>query len=711
MADWTGRDIGKVHIEKQIARGGMAQVYYGVHTTLGQPMAVKVMLSFLDDEGGYKERFQREARVISTLRHPNIVKVFDFDVVDGQPCIVMEYLSGPSLSGYLRDLHGRNERLPIGTIERLIVRIASALSYAHSQNIVHRDVKPANIMLHSTTGSITLGQPLTDDAEPVLTDFGLVRLLDSAIQTASGVVSGTPAYMSPEQARGGRVDHRSDIYSLGIVLYEMLSGRVPFEADTSMAVLMKHISEAPAPIPGLAPELQVVVDRALAKDPDLRYQSADDLARDLQAAAASEKEFTTPRVTVKTPAATLPLQPARDPLQKRSLPRWTLWLGGASIVLIAAWIAFAQGPLQAGLPFGKPGPTRTITPVPATQTPVPPPAQAGSLRFGDLKSRADSISVSIWDDTLTGNDGLYEVWLLTDQGETRRSIGTLSKENDFWTVNFVDPNGNNLLAQYDRVEITLEQNPDPSPNPSRTVLYSSIMPPEAGVHIHHLLVGFSGAPNNTALMHGLDSTARQIDSIAHDMSDAYTAGDLTTVSIKAEEILNLIVGKESADLYGDANKDGTVSDPGDGYGLLLNGGQTGYIEGASSHTTYAMGAPDATDNILMHGGHVHVCLANVAGWTVQLRDTAVTILNASAPARADVDQIVLLADTIVKGVNLNANETIDIIPGECGLATTLEHAYYLAELQIYAGANQIPPTAMPMDMNATPMPDPNYGGG
>ncbi len=154
------------------------------------------------------------------------------------------------------------------------------MDYAHSQGVIHRDIKPGNILLHNRRGEIPLDKPLTSDIEAVVTDFGLVRIANAATQTMSGMVSGTPAYMSPEQASGERVDHRTDIYSLGVVLYEMLAGRVPFEADSTMSVLYMQIHNAPPAIPGISPDVQAIMNRALMKNPNDRYQTSSEMAID-----------------------------------------------------------------------------------------------------------------------------------------------------------------------------------------------------------------------------------------------------------------------------------------------------------------------------------------------------------------------------------------------------------------------------------------------
>jgi len=283
MPEWIGKTVGKVRIDQLLARGGMAEVYLGTHLALERPVAVKLLHSYIEEDPFLLERFHREAKVVASLRHPNIVQIFDFDTIDGHPYIVMEFLRGPTLATYLRHLHQRKKRLPPNQVAHLLRGLTDAIDYAHSQGVIHRDIKPSNILLHNKTDEIPLDKPLPNDAEAVVTDFGLVRVVDAASQTVSGLISGTPAYMSPEQARGDQIDHRTDIYSLGVVLYEMLAGRVPFEADNTVTILHMHIHTPPPPIPGIPAKVQAVMDRALQKNPENRYQSSLEMADDFLA--------------------------------------------------------------------------------------------------------------------------------------------------------------------------------------------------------------------------------------------------------------------------------------------------------------------------------------------------------------------------------------------------------------------------------------------
>jgi eukaryotic-like serine/threonine-protein kinase len=308
MPEWIGKTIGNVRIEKLLARGGMAEVYLGSHLNLERPVAVKLLHSYIEEEPLLIERFRREAKVVAGLRHPNIVQIFDFDTVDGHPYIVMEYLRGPTLAAYLRHLHQRKKRIPSDQVARLLNELSIALDYAHKQGVVHRDIKPGNVLLHQKGGDIPLDRPLADDVEAVITDFGLVRIMNTASQTASGTVSGTPAYMSPEQARGDQTDHRTDIYSLGIVLYEMLAGRVPFEADSTLTVLHMQIHTTPPPIPGIPEKVQAVIDRALLKNPQDRYNSSRELAGDYARAIGMTSHAST--LPEAESASTIPVEAA-----------------------------------------------------------------------------------------------------------------------------------------------------------------------------------------------------------------------------------------------------------------------------------------------------------------------------------------------------------------------------------------------------------------
>ncbi len=285
--DLTGATLGSYRVLSILGRGGMAVVYKGYQPSLDRYVAIKVMSRSLGGEESFIERFQREAASVAQLRHQNIVQMVDFGVQDDISYMVMEYIQGESLKDWLRQLREVNHRLPLADAVKVVRDIAAALDYAHAHGIVHRDVKPANIMLRQEE---RLAQ-LTGNAEytAVLTDFGVARMLEGAQLTGTGATIGTPDYMSPEQAHGRPAQAASDIYALGIVLFEMLTGELPFTADTPVALLLQHMQATPPPLtvkaPHIPPDLELVLMQALAKDPENRYATAGQFAAALQRAA------------------------------------------------------------------------------------------------------------------------------------------------------------------------------------------------------------------------------------------------------------------------------------------------------------------------------------------------------------------------------------------------------------------------------------------
>ncbi|MCB8945124.1 MAG: protein kinase [Ardenticatenaceae bacterium] len=286
MANITiGQEIGRYKIIEKLGRGGMAEVYKGYQASLDRHVAIKLMHAFLVSEQDFLARFQREAKAIARLNHPNIVSVYDFDTIGNDTYyLVMEYIGGGTLKEKLQELASRNEQLPLDEAVRITIEITDALAYAHKQGMIHRDIKPANIML-------------TETGKAVLTDFGIVKLVGgaqaSAAYTATGALIGTPAYMAPEQALGKPGDERADIYSLGVMLFQMVTGKLPFDADTPLAVVMKHVNEpVPMPVsfnPNVPFRLQEVILKALEKEPERRFQSANEMVSALRRAQSLDE--------------------------------------------------------------------------------------------------------------------------------------------------------------------------------------------------------------------------------------------------------------------------------------------------------------------------------------------------------------------------------------------------------------------------------------
>jgi tetratricopeptide (TPR) repeat protein/tRNA A-37 threonylcarbamoyl transferase component Bud32 len=297
--DLIGRTLGQYHIVEAIGHGGMASVFKARQSALDRDVAVKVLLPQQAATPEFRERFTREAKAIAQLNHPNILPVIDYGQADDLIYIVMKYVPGGTLAERLK------QPIDLATTTKLITQIAAALDHAHQRGIIHRDVKPSNVLL--------------DENEWVqLADFGLAKLLagDQAL-TSSGLSMGTPAYLSPEQGQGTTIDRHADIYSLGVMVYEMVTGRLPFTAETPLGVIIKHIYEQPLPprtlYPSIPEPLEAVVLKGLAKPIEQRYHSAGELAQALQQAVSAAPSVVLSPVIGLDSDATPPFSPRQTP--------------------------------------------------------------------------------------------------------------------------------------------------------------------------------------------------------------------------------------------------------------------------------------------------------------------------------------------------------------------------------------------------------------
>jgi len=347
----TPSKFGRYEIKSELGRGGMATVYRAYDPSFDREVAIKVLPREMLHDPQFRSRFERELKIVAGLEHPAIVPVYDVGNEDGQPYFVMRYMNGGSLSGQI-------ERGPFSLQDaaRIISRVAEGLAYAHRKKIVHRDLKPDNILFD-------------DSGDPFISDFGIAKLSEGATGnlTGSGII-GTPAYMSPEQAQGDPIDSRSDVYALGVIAYQMLSGERPYHADTPMGVAIKHITE-PVPeilkvMPNLPPEVDSVIKNAMAKDRDQRYTSTVDLAKNLNITAFGQEAATLTPVNGSIRRSEAPTLVPGTP--KRS--RWIISGGLILAVLAAGFIFRDQIP---GLAVPTATSTATSTAVPPTATTIP----------------------------------------------------------------------------------------------------------------------------------------------------------------------------------------------------------------------------------------------------------------------------------------------------------------------------------------------------
>lgn len=383
------KQFGRYEAVERLGRGGMAEVYKAYQASLDRYVAIKVMHPFLADDREFRERFEREARNVARLRHPNIVQVYDYDSVPSEESpndlnhfMVMELIEGMTLKDYLQrpDLEG----LPLEEVLDIMHQAMSALAYAHGQGMIHRDLKPANLMIDK-------------DGRVVLTDFGIAKILTGNQFTASGGMVGTPAYMSPEHGLGDVSDERSDIYSMGVILFEMVTGQLPYNADTPVATILKHVNEPfPDPLtinPALPKELVEVIVKSTQKDPTERYQTATEMLDALRKVptegAVIERNYAPNRAAARTDTHSTTQQGAKStevgrttqlpPIPEATRRGSVLTLALIGFVIIAGLgiVALAGGQLPFGIAFN-PSPTATET---ATHTPTPTETPTNTLTY------------------------------------------------------------------------------------------------------------------------------------------------------------------------------------------------------------------------------------------------------------------------------------------------------------------------------------------
>lgn len=326
MEDMTGKQLGPYHIVSPLGEGGMAAVYKAYQPAMERYVALKILPRHFANDPQFIARFQQEAKTLAKLQHPHILPVHDFGESEGYTYIVMPFVEGGTLADLLK-----GQPLSLLQIRNIISQVGMALDYAHSRGLIHRDVKPSNILMDESGNCL-------------LTDFGLAKIVEGAANlTTSGTIMGTPAYMSPEQSMGQKLDGRTDIYSLGVILYEMATGRTPYRAETPMAVVLKHINDPLLPPRILNPELpeavELIILKALSKTREDRYQTAGDMVQAIQAAIPGIPAVSTSGQAKTLPAVIAPTAEvqatARVEKPKRVSPIWVLAATGSIVIILA----------------------------------------------------------------------------------------------------------------------------------------------------------------------------------------------------------------------------------------------------------------------------------------------------------------------------------------------------------------------------------------
>jgi serine/threonine protein kinase len=704
--------IGKYELLSRLGRGGMGEVYKAFHPQLQRYVAIKVLLTTSETDPEFIARFQNEAMAVARLRHPYIVQVFDFDIEGDKPYMVMEFVEGETLSQRMTRYHRAGKVMPTDEVVRLFQQLCAAVDFAHKQGMLHRDIKPANVIINS-------------QGDAILTDFGLAKISGVSGLTASGSVMGTPHYMSPEQGQGKAMDARSDVYSLSVILYEMLAGKLPFDADTPVGVIMQHITTPPPPIeeanPAAPSGLAQVALVGMAKQPEERFRSAGAMGAAI-AAAVNQPPM---RVQSGTPTGlpeTLgtvagPAQPAGqiDPdyaaTKLADRPGAPARPGGEGNV------GYPPAGFVGSPPGARPG-TPGMLP-PGGERPRRKPANhtgryavigiillliiigggfllialnnkttpqttntnttgsIGTVTFSDSDPNdfthpANTLKASFTNVSKPAAGSTYFAWLC-DSGSTSCTLLGPVQVQDNGTATLNVSQAGNLLGVSDpgklasdlTFKITQEQTEasDVPASPSSNVSYSGLIESKVLLHIRHQLTAFPGKgtlfpDNTTALDVGLGQDATLLNHLASQLKN--TSG-LADKSILAEEMLNLILGKEGQQ---DWNQDGqtSIAEGDDGFGLGTDATVSATDCSGPKNTTYlaltmqhaclaskASGKADvgaAFDKIKTAGANIAKAIATIQPLAQKIAQAT----DASAFSQGDINTLVETADAALNGV-------------------------------------------------------------
>ncbi len=707
MSSLIGRNLGIYEIRDVIGHGGMASVYLGYRADVDRTVAIKVLPPHPGLNEDAKHRFQLEARTIANLQHPHILPLYDYGATDdGVLYLVMPYVRGGSLDRIVRD-----GKLPLDKVLRVVREISGALDYAHRQRVIHRDIKPANILLDG-------------EGNALLADFGIVKLAGGDSQlTGTGVV-GTPAYMSPEQAQGFELTARADLYSFGVVIYELLTGQLPFSSDSVMNLMLKHITD-PVPdltdiIASLPRGLDAVMKKVLAKDANDRYPSGaaffEAFQRGTQSTeiAVDMRELSTARVdtprTASAPAQapTTPKQPIQIQLSKNSAPITLpfdpsdpnrpgtiviqpptqsnntplfIALGAVTLIAVAALLIVLLGQGNRGSEVDPTQAAATqqailaLTPEPTTIARVNLEPTFGRASFSSSTDEVmgDSVNIRVQDFATAPSGTAYVASLFNTVSGDRLMLGRVNVDAvGSGALGFVDPEGRILPVIFNAVIISLED--DPAAPTFTDVRYSSELPVSVNDLMKQVFVESENGYKGRSLLETAQLEARFA---AQHTGLAAGASNLTGRRTHNEHTMNIMLGGTQ-----DFDGNGRPSNPGLGVGLLPA------LDLIDSAIGRVADAPDAPFSVQSEAELVRVCIQNVRQWADEVINYERSMLLAETfeASEADAQASTLIAGRLNPGFDENENGSVDPYEGECGLDQVKTYGLVVASFDLFEGS-------------------------
>ena len=686
----------------------MATVYLGHQPSVDRPVAVKVLPPHPGMDDQTRDRFRLEAKTIGGLQNPHILPLYDYGAEDDILYLVMAYIEGGSLEDLLD-----SGALSLAHTERLLKALARGLDYAHGKGVIHRDIKPGNILLQ--------------DGHPLLADFGMVKMVASSADLTGTSIVGTPAYMPPEQGQGLEIDHRADVYALGAVTFEMLTGQPPYEATTPMQMILAHINKPPPDAHSarhsVPPSVAQVLKKAMAKDPDARFQSAGEFAAAFSEAiqnAPADVSVTASDVTDRpaqpTPTVELSETAVQQAVSSQSNPadsqqvtptqtiiRETtnplVVLGGfgliALVLLIVAVLLINnntggilpvnptaiidQSPAAVSNPTTDSDDSPTPDSLAAISTPATPDeAIFGEVRYSTSAEPGDSVSIRL-NDVQSPGDQIYMAWLQKD-GEDPLPLGRVVVDAvGEGSLTYTTPDSVMLPALYNELLITLEDAADDEESlpemPSDSVAYSGRIPAEASAALREIFVtSDKGLNGEGSLLHGARTEA---EFAANHAGFAAAATNIGGVRSHAEHTINILRG-ESVDYNGNERGE----NPGRDVGVYF------FLDEINATLADATTLPDATVDLQVNAELIRVCTENVRQWAdeVVMLESEMIAAETFEATRDEADRSTQVMSYILEGRDANDNGQIEPFEGECGLQQIPEYGVQVGNMPVVEGA-------------------------
>lgn len=675
VASLIGRNLGKYEIIELLGRGGMATVYKGFHPDIERYVAIKVLPPHPGQDMQFVDRFRLEARTIARLQHPHILPLYDYGAEGDVLYLVTAFVEGGSLSDRIR-----KGPVPLNEVERLLRQIASALDYAHRQGVIHRDIKPDNILMDK-------------EGFALLADFGIVKIIEGENQlTMTGGLVGTPAYMSPEQCQGLAVTRSADIYSLGVVVYEMLTGNQPFTADTPMQIALRHMMD---PVPninqvmdGLPAALEPVISRVMAKDPDDRYETASQFGESFSRAIHTDDSFAEIQIEYGGNSTRQIQAMRRDRLKE---------LGRNPLVPLGGLVAFIA--LLIGLLGNLKNINTLIPPVQITDevaTITSPIAAArvvegslGMLSFGTSNRLGDSVNLRVENLAAPVPGHTYVVWLENTSDGSVLNLGELTLDAlGSGALSFTDTEGRVLPTQYNAVIVTEEQKTNSAGYRIRRneatqqseitgqVVYSGSVPVELTQALNQILNTADDGISGGSL---IDSALDEAKVALENGSDTTGIDNLGGLYTRAELVLNTLLGTQQ-----DYNGNGRGENPGRGEGVVR------FLDRIEENLNNVLATPDVSVRVQSDAELIRTCLDNSRVRLNEIIDLQEALLGAATTEAVsdELSQSARLLDALVAGADVNDNGRVEPFAGECGLQQIPTFGILVGSMDIFAGPLQ-----------------------